>query len=224
MPWSSANGNIVTGTYTATESATFPDINYHPEFTPSIGSHHFDHEFACKATATFVWGTSGNVRFSTGSDDGSAIWVDGTLRVNNPGYHAYTTIESSYFHINAGQAYSFVGHYFEQSGGRNWVVRWEPPGSIVTVCASDLLGCVFVRFVAILAPHRTYAHITLRSYCESIWGGGKEFPSLTQSGFTKAVHEATTLTLAQSCVLPVAPLRVWSSIRGGGRYLRFLLQ
>jgi Tfp pilus assembly protein PilX len=68
---------------------------------------------------------SGTWTFSTNSDDGSDLWIDGTRVVNNDGLHGAWTRSGSIV-LNAGQ-YSFEVRFFENGGSSNCTAYWQGP-------------------------------------------------------------------------------------------------
>jgi hypothetical protein len=71
---------------------------------------------------------TGNYTFSTVSDDGVRVWVNGVLRINNWTDHAPTTNTSAPIALVAGVKYSVVMEYYERGGGAVARLRWAYPG------------------------------------------------------------------------------------------------
>jgi PA14 domain/Domain of unknown function (DUF1929) len=71
---------------------------------------------------------TGNYTFSTVSDDGVRVWVNGVLRINNWTDHAPTTNSSAPIALVAGVKYSVVMEYYERGGGAVARLRWAYPG------------------------------------------------------------------------------------------------
>ena len=71
--------------------------------------------FSADMQGSFIVPTSGNYTFSTGSDDGSDLFIDGQLVVNNAFYQGYTIRQQTVF-LNAG-VHPFDLQYFQGGGG-----------------------------------------------------------------------------------------------------------
>jgi hypothetical protein len=70
--------------------------------------------------------TSGNYRFYTSSDDGSKLWVNNVLVVNNDGLHGNQEVQSSLVNLTAGY-YPIRCEFFEAGGGEALTVSWSGP-------------------------------------------------------------------------------------------------
>lgn len=82
---------------------------------------------------------SGNYTFSTASDDGVRLWVNGVLRINNWSDHAPTTNTSAPVALVAGQKYSIVMEYYERGGGAVARLQWAYPGQATQVIPQSRL-------------------------------------------------------------------------------------
>ncbi len=71
---------------------------------------------------------TGNYRFRTFSDDGSRLYINNTLVVDNDGTHAPATVTSGNIFYTAG-IYPFECQYFERGGEDILVVSWQTPSS-----------------------------------------------------------------------------------------------
>jgi hypothetical protein len=69
---------------------------------------------------------SGEYTFYLNSDDGSKLWLDGNLLVNNDGVHAPLEV-SAVTNLTAGMHGLIVG-YFQAAGGQTLAVSWAGPG------------------------------------------------------------------------------------------------
>jgi predicted esterase len=67
----------------------------------------------------------GTYRFYTNSDDGSRLYIDGTLVVNNDGAHGPRTVSGTYTFPEQGK-YSIRVSFFEQGGGQTLIVKYNP--------------------------------------------------------------------------------------------------
>lgn len=93
----------------------------------------------------------GTWRFSTTSDDGSRLWVEGRLVVRNDGFHPMAR-ESGELWLEEGP-YAIAIEYFEHEGQEGLVVEWEGPGVARGVIPPGALSHVPLE----LAPPRARA-------------------------------------------------------------------
>ena len=84
--------------------------------------------FSVRWTGQVQAPVSGNYTFSTLSDDGVRLWVNGVLRINNWSDHAPKTNTSAPVALVAGVKYSVVMEYYERGGGAVARLRWAYPG------------------------------------------------------------------------------------------------
>lgn len=85
-----------------------------------------DDEFALRFTGTLTVPETGTYTFYTRSDDGSKLWIDDSLVVDNGGTHALQEREGE-IELTAGKYRLTVG-YFEAGGGQTLEVDWAGPG------------------------------------------------------------------------------------------------
>ncbi len=86
-----------------------------------------------------VWPTvSGTYTFTTTSDDGVRLWVNGQQLINNWTNHAPTN-NSGTISLQAGQSYSIRLEYYENTGGAVSKLFWTPPGQAQQVVPSAVL-------------------------------------------------------------------------------------
>ncbi|MHC4743079.1 MAG: LamG-like jellyroll fold domain-containing protein, partial [Planctomycetota bacterium] len=86
-----------------------------------------DSDFAFRFTAYLAIQTEGNYTFWSASDDGSQIFIDGSLVVNNSGWHGMGSVETGTKFLHAG-FHSIVVRYFEDSGQQGLQVHYAGPG------------------------------------------------------------------------------------------------
>jgi hypothetical protein len=84
--------------------------------------------FSVRWTGQVQAPVSGNYVFSTVTDDGVRVWVNGVRVINNWTDHAPTTNTSAPIALVAGQKYSIVMEYYERGGGAVARLRWSYPG------------------------------------------------------------------------------------------------
>lgn len=73
--------------------------------------------------------SSGNYRFQTVSDDGVRLYINGNLIINNWTNHSSTTNTSADVTLVAGQTYSLVLEYYENTGSSVIQLSWLVPGA-----------------------------------------------------------------------------------------------
>ncbi len=82
--------------------------------------------FALRFTGSIHIPKAGRYTFSIASDDGSRIYVDDKLLVNNDGLHGMSE-KSGAVELTAGQ-HSIIVTYFDNGGGDGLAVNWAGPG------------------------------------------------------------------------------------------------
>jgi hypothetical protein len=83
--------------------------------------------------------TAGTWTFSTTSDDGSMLWINGVQVVNNDGVHTSQT-RSGNITLPAGAAF-FDLRYFNVSTTGSVTVRWTPPSQPSAVIPATAFTC-----------------------------------------------------------------------------------
>ncbi|MDX2147125.1 MAG: PA14 domain-containing protein [Planctomycetota bacterium] len=83
--------------------------------------------------------TSGLWTFSTSSDDGSDLSINGVRIVDNDGLHSNRTRSGTVF-LPAGQA-SIVVRWFENSGSSNLQALWQGPGVPNAIVPASAFSC-----------------------------------------------------------------------------------
>ncbi|HEX6885340.1 MAG TPA: PA14 domain-containing protein [Planctomycetota bacterium] len=94
--------------------------------------------------------TAGSYRFYTTSDDGSMLYLDGELVVDNRGQHAPDE-RSGERHLAAGR-HAFELTYFEHLGGNELAVHWSGPGFEKRALGFEVLSHLQVRLEPRVAP------------------------------------------------------------------------
>jgi beta-glucosidase len=79
--------------------------------------------FSAKASATIIPDLSGTYRFFADSDDGTRLYVNGTLLVDNWKMQSYTA-KYGEIHLEAGKKYQVDVEFFEGGYGAKWKVGW----------------------------------------------------------------------------------------------------
>lgn len=76
---------------------------------------------------------TGNVTFSTQSDDGVRLWVDGELIIDNWTLHGTTTDTASPISLIAGEKYDIRMEFYERGGGEVAILQWAYSGQSTQV-------------------------------------------------------------------------------------------
>jgi len=108
----------------------------HPRFVLVPG--HRPEEFGYRFCGSLAAPARGSYTFYTSSDDGSMLYVDGELVVDNAGEHG-TQERSGTVELDAG-AHTIEVTFFERHGGEELEVRWEGPGFAKEEIAPEALS------------------------------------------------------------------------------------
>ena len=109
------------------ETVNYPNRGW--GFDETVGGRHFCHEFCARFRGRVTAPKSGTYQFSLSSDDGSKLFVDNALIINNDGLHGARRYTGPKAGVSAGQVLEFEVQFFERHGGKNVVLLWKPPGS-----------------------------------------------------------------------------------------------
>jgi len=105
------------------------DINYGSTAgvwnTDNLGNLPWGDEFSLRASGYIDVPADGTYTFELESDDGSRLWVDGTLVVDHDGLHGFAPLEGKVI-LEEGRN-SINIEYFENTGSAGLVLRWESP-------------------------------------------------------------------------------------------------
>jgi len=93
-------------------------------------------KFSVRWTGVLVPGKTGRYELSTMSDDGSRLYIDGKLLVDNWGDHA-ALLKSSVMELTAGKEYSVKIEYYENGGGANMKLGWEENNDRILIPALE---------------------------------------------------------------------------------------
>ena len=130
------NSYDLTGSYTDTLT---PSINFNTgnDGSTPITMWGVDNvspdDFGVRWTGQVEAPVTGNYTFSTISDDGIRVWVDGNKIIDDYTTHGPTTDTSSSVALVAGQKYTIELNYYERGGGEEIVLRWSYPGQSTQV-------------------------------------------------------------------------------------------
>lgn len=100
-----------------------PTVNFHWELSSPAPELPVDH-FAIRWTGTLTPPQSGMYTLALRSDDGSRLYLDGKLVVDNWGDHA-PTLKTAEIELKAGQAYDLRLDYFEGVIGASVELLWQ---------------------------------------------------------------------------------------------------
>ncbi|CAG7618146.1 Beta-glucosidase [Actinacidiphila bryophytorum] len=84
--------------------------------------------FSARWTGTVTSPATAAYTFSATSDDGSRIYLDGTLIADNWGDHGVRTVKSAPVQLTAGDPHTLRVEYYENAGGASVTVGWSAPG------------------------------------------------------------------------------------------------
>jgi PA14 domain-containing protein/K319-like protein len=95
--------------------------------------------FSVRWTGRVQAPVTGTYRFSTVSDDGIRLWVNGQLVINNWTDHAPTTNTSAAISLTAGVKYTVTLEYYEKGGGATAKLQWSYTGQALQVIPQSRL-------------------------------------------------------------------------------------
>lgn len=131
IPWSSAPTSVA-----LVQNVDMPTLANLARWTGGPTS-----KYAIRLKGTLNIPTAGNWTFTTTSDDGSALYINGSLVVNNDNVHTVASA-SGVISLPAGEA-SFEVRYFENSGSESVLqASWSGPGvPATTVIPASAFTC-----------------------------------------------------------------------------------
>jgi hypothetical protein len=95
--------------------------------------------FAVRWTGRVQAPVSGTYRFTTVSDDGIRLWVNGVQVINNWTDHAATTNTSAAITLTAGVKYTITLEFYEKGGDATARLQWTYPGQSLQVIPQSRL-------------------------------------------------------------------------------------
>jgi hypothetical protein len=128
-----------TGTHfvTAVLTRVDPTINFTWSGAPATGVK--ADNFSVRWTGRVEAPVSGSYKFSTVSDDGIRVWVNGQLVINNWTDHASTTNTSASITLTAGTRYTLSVEFYDHTGGATARLQWSYPGQATQVIPQSRL-------------------------------------------------------------------------------------
>jgi predicted esterase len=156
--------------------------------------------------------TAGTYNFRTTSDDGSQLFLDNVMVVNNDGLHGNVTVTSSNLTLAAGPV-PILARYFENTGGQTLTVQYRGPdtgNNWVNIPASALKsGSAPPLPVPPLAPSNLVATATGMQSIDLTWDvNAPPVPSyeiqraLEQAGPFVAVSQSVVNTFSDNGLMP----------------------
>ena len=146
------------------------DFTQTPEQTGTVGTFDISDATTFQGTSdpnNFVYAfdgyiqinTAGTYRFYTDSDEGSRLYINGSLIVNNDGAHVAGTPKSGVTASLAVGKYPIRVTYFEQNGGQSLTVKYNPGStnnySTATVVPNSVLflsGTLIANYYLVNTP------------------------------------------------------------------------
>jgi hypothetical protein len=95
--------------------------------------------FSVRWTGSVQAPVSGAYRFSTVSDDGIRLWVNGQQVINNWTDHGATTNTSAAITLTAGVRYTITLEYYERAGDATARLQWSYPGQATQIIPQSRL-------------------------------------------------------------------------------------
>lgn len=92
-----------------------------------------DENFSVRWSGQVKSPVTGNVVFSTQSDDGVRLWIDGDLIIDNWTLHGTTTDTASAVSLTAGEKYDIRMEFYERGGGEVAILQWAYTGQSTQV-------------------------------------------------------------------------------------------
>ena len=114
-----------------------PTVNFTWAGSPAagVGADNFSARWTGRVEAP----VTGSYRFSTVSDDGIRLWVNGQLVINNWTDHAPTTNTSALIALTAGVRYTITLEFYEKAGGATAKLQWSYSGQTTQVIPQSRL-------------------------------------------------------------------------------------
>jgi hypothetical protein len=115
-----------------------PTINFTWSGSPATGVK--SDNYAVRWTGRVQAPVSGGYKFSTVSDDGIRVWVNGQLVINNWTDHSSTTNTSASINLSAGTRYSLKVEFYEHTGNAVAKLQWSYPGQATQIVPQSRLS------------------------------------------------------------------------------------
>ncbi len=126
----------------STYSRIDPRINFNNNFgVPGLNEEQFSVRWTGKVRSPLT----GNVTFSTQSDDGVRLWVNGQQVIDNWTLHGTTTDTASPISLVEGELYDIRMEFYERGGGEVAMLQWAYSGQSTEVIPQTYLYPATVR-------------------------------------------------------------------------------
>jgi putative heme-binding domain-containing protein len=130
-----------------------------PEITMEVPQLQQRDQFALRCTGKLSVSRAGRYVFFIASDDGSRVYLDGQLLIDNDGLHGMVEKRGA-VELTAGP-HDLVVTYFDNGGGDGLSVQWRGPGfgkqnipaSVLSVGGGETLNDVAIRVLATIPGH-----------------------------------------------------------------------
>jgi glucose/arabinose dehydrogenase len=145
----------------------------------------FADTFASRHTGFVRVDTAGSYTFYLNSDDGSKLWLDGELIINNDGLHSMRELSATRT-LSAGY-HSLRVEFFENGGGAGLVASWSGPGIAKQVIpASRLFQTVPGVAAAFQQDSGANGLVVMEAenHHANVSQGGKSWTPYTAAGFS----------------------------------------
>ena len=107
--------------------------------SPDVGGHRAD-DYAFRFTGYILVPVTGSITFYLRSDDGSQLFINGTMVINNDGTHATEGAPGDPGSINlTAGVHEIEVTQFERGGGESLWVNWSGPGLALQAAPDDAL-------------------------------------------------------------------------------------
>lgn len=97
-------------------------------------------DFAVRWTGSVKTEDNGNYSFTTMSDSGVRLWIDGQLVIDNWVAHSSTLNTSPSINLRSNTRYNVVMEYYESTGSATARLYWRRPGQSLEIIPKDRLS------------------------------------------------------------------------------------
>ncbi|HRN96211.1 MAG TPA: PA14 domain-containing protein [Candidatus Levybacteria bacterium] len=144
------NGTGLAATYYLTNwdltGSTYSRIDSMVNFSDNFGVPGLNAEqFSARWTGKVRSPITGNITFSTQSDDGVRLWVNGQQIIDNWTLHGTTTDTASPMELVAGELYDIRMEFYERGGGEVAILQWAYSGQSTQVIPQTFLYPATIR-------------------------------------------------------------------------------
>jgi chitodextrinase len=144
--------------------------------------------------------TTGSYTFYTSSDDGSRLYVNNALVVNNDGTHGCSEKASSVISLSAG-TYPVKAMMFEDGGGECLTVSWQGPGISKAEIPASALRDNYTPPAALTTPNNFSASAASFSQINISWSDRSNNETgfeISRSSSTNGTYQVIAVTAANA--------------------------